>query len=140
MSHASNCHVISNPATIDTKQGLPYFFGVSAETAGAVGLCMHLGVVPPKGVAEPHLHAGHESAIYVLSGHARFRYGAELEHEASVGPGDFIYLGVGVPHQPFNVSDTEPVRFIVARTDPNEQESVVLLPELAAAGGGAAGS
>jgi uncharacterized RmlC-like cupin family protein len=35
-----------------------------------------------------------------------------------------------VRHRPINVSETEPVRFVVARTDPNEEESVVLLPEL----------
>jgi uncharacterized RmlC-like cupin family protein len=41
-------------------------------------------------------------------------------------PGDFFYI----PHLPYNPSDTEPVTAIIARTDPNEQESVILLPEL----------
>jgi uncharacterized RmlC-like cupin family protein len=31
-----------------------------------------------------------------------------------------------VPHQPFNPTD-QPVRPLISRTDPNEQESVVLL-------------
>jgi uncharacterized RmlC-like cupin family protein len=31
-----------------------------------------------------------------------------------------------MPHQPFNAGD-EPCRAVIARTDPNEQESVVLL-------------
>ena len=35
-----------------------------------------------------------------------------------------------VPHQPFNLSDTEPATALAARSDPNEQESVELLPEL----------
>jgi uncharacterized RmlC-like cupin family protein len=35
-----------------------------------------------------------------------------------------------VPHLPYNRSQTNPVTAIVARTDPNEQESVVMLPEL----------
>jgi hypothetical protein len=30
-----------------------------------------------------------------------------------------------VPHRPFNLSDTDPVHYIVARSDPNEEESVV---------------
>jgi len=32
----------------------------------------------------------------------------------------------GVPHQPFNPTD-KVARALIARTDPNEQESVVLL-------------
>jgi uncharacterized RmlC-like cupin family protein len=35
-----------------------------------------------------------------------------------------------VPHVPANPSATEPLVGLAARTDPNEQESVVLLPEL----------
>jgi uncharacterized RmlC-like cupin family protein len=35
-----------------------------------------------------------------------------------------------MPHLPYNLSATEPVVAIISRTDPNEQESVVLLPEL----------
>ena len=31
-----------------------------------------------------------------------------------------------MPHQPYNPTD-EPCRAVIARTDPNEQESVVLL-------------
>jgi uncharacterized RmlC-like cupin family protein len=47
-----------------------------------------------------------------------------------VGPGDFIYIPPDVPHVPANASDTEWARGVVARTDPNEQESVELLPHL----------
>ena len=43
-----------------------------------------------------------------------------------VASGDFLYIPAGMPHQPFNPND-EPCRAVLARTDPNEQESVVLL-------------
>ena len=33
----------------------------------------------------------------------------------------------GMPHLPSNASDSEPCTVVLARTDPNEQESVVLL-------------
>lgn len=39
---------------------------------------------------------------------------------------DFCYIPAGVPHQPYNPAG-KPVRAVIARTDPNEQESVVLL-------------
>jgi uncharacterized RmlC-like cupin family protein len=35
-----------------------------------------------------------------------------------------------VPHLPYNPSQTDEAVVVIARTDPNEQESVVLLPEL----------
>ena len=41
-----------------------------------------------------------------------------------------MYIPANVPHLPYNLSKTEPAVAVVARTDPNEQESVVLLPEL----------
>jgi hypothetical protein len=43
--------------------------------------------------------------------------------------GDFIHIPAGVPHLPAN-RGTETVEAVIARTDPNEQESVVVLPEL----------
>ena len=122
-----NVQVVRAAAEAAGKQGLVYGRAVSAESVGARGLCMHLGTIPPGAVAEAHLHEGHETAIYVLEGRARMRYGAELEHEVEVSAGDFLYIGPGVPHEPRNASDTEPVRFLAARTDPSEQESVVLL-------------
>jgi uncharacterized RmlC-like cupin family protein len=35
-----------------------------------------------------------------------------------------------MPHLPYNLSQTESCVAVIARTDPNEQESVVLLPAL----------
>ena len=108
------------------KQGLDYFAGISAESAGSEGLCLHLLVLPPGAEAEPHLHENHESAIYVLEGSSSFRHGPDLERVDTVHAGDFVYIPAGVPHQPFNPTD-RPTRALIARTDPNEQESVVLL-------------
>ena len=108
------------------KQGLDYFPGISSESAGAEGLCLHLVELPPGGEAEAHLHAGHESAIYVLEGTASMRHGPHLEHVDTMSAGDFVYIPAGVPHQPYTPSN-EVVRALIARPDPNEQESVVLL-------------
>ena len=108
------------------KQGLDYFAGVSAESCGSEGLCLHLLVIPPGGEARAHLHEGHESAIYVLEGSAAMRHGKGLAQIDTMTAGDFVFIPAGVPHQPYNPTD-RPVRALVARTDPNEQESVVLL-------------
>ena len=57
-------------------------------------------------------------------------YGQNLEEHMEVVAGDFIYIPAGVPHLPYNASETEPATAVLARTDPNEQESVVLRPDL----------
>jgi uncharacterized RmlC-like cupin family protein len=75
------------------------------------------------------MHANHETAIYVLSGVTEMWYGDRLERHMVVGAGDMLYIPAGMPHLPANRSD-QPATAIITRTDPNEQESVVLLPEL----------
>ena len=36
-----------------------------------------------------------------------------------------LFVPAGVPHQPVNLSETEPAKAIVARNDANESERVV---------------
>ena len=121
-----DCTVIRGGQAFSGRQGLDYFEGVSAETAGARGLCMHLLEMPPGAAALPHLHEAHETAIYMLGGRAKMRYGEGFGRELELQAGDFLYIPAGMPHQPYNASD-EPCRAVIARTDPNEQESVILL-------------
>ena len=122
----AECKVIRSGAAFHGKQGLDYFAGVSAQTAGATGICMHLLAMPPGAVAKPHYHAAHETAIYQLEGSTSFRHGPNLEFTDVVNEGDYVYIPAGVPHQPFNPTG-KVARALIARTDPNEQESVVLL-------------
>ena len=67
---------------------------------------------------------------YILSGEAGTWYGDRLEHHRIAKAGDFVYIASGVPHLPYNRSDDEELVAVIARTDPKEQESVVLMPEL----------
>ncbi|MFZ0616645.1 MAG: cupin domain-containing protein [Chthoniobacterales bacterium] len=112
------------------KQGLDYLVGISAETVGSRGIHLQLVTIPPGGRAKAHKHATHETAIYALHGTSGVWHGEQLEHHSIVKPGDFFYIPADVPHLPYNPSQTEDVVAVIARTDPNEQESVVLLPEL----------
>ena len=124
------CRVIRGGGTYEGKQQLSYSTGISAQSAGSSGLCLHTLVIPPGGRASAHLHENHESAIYMVSGAAEMWWGDRLRHHEVLAAGDFVYIPAGVPHLPGNPSPTEPAVAIVARTDPNEQESVVLLPDL----------
>ena len=126
---APTCRVVRPGETYAGKQGFEYFAGVSAESVGARNLCMHLLEVPPGGRAKAHLHESHESAIYVLSGVGEMYYGDRLQEHVTVNAGEFLFIPAGVPHLPVNRSDA-PCLAVIARTDPNEQESVVLLPHL----------
>ncbi|HTJ89014.1 MAG TPA: cupin domain-containing protein [Acidocella sp.] len=125
-----SCRLVHQDERSTGKQGLQYTVGVSAQSVGAQAIHLQLVTIPPGGRARAHKHVAHETAIYALSGESGVWHGERLEHHSLVRPGDFFYIPANVPHLPYNPSMTERVVAVIARTDPNEQESVVLLPEL----------
>ena len=50
-----------------------------------------------------------------------------LREHMWMSAGDFVYIPANLPHLPYNPSATTPCVGLIARTDPNEQESVTLL-------------
>lgn len=124
------CRLVQPGEAFTGKQNLQYAVGISAESVGAQAIHMQLVTISPGGRARAHKHSTHETAIYALSGESGVWHGELLEHHTIVKPGDFFYIPADVPHLPYNPSRTETVVAVIARTDPNEQESVVLLPEL----------
>lgn len=116
---------VSAPKEIMSKQKLPYFLGISDRSAGAKAISMTMVVIPPGGCADPHIHVGYETTIYLLDGEVETRYGENLEHSIVNYAGDFIYIPPGLLHQPFNLSATKAARAIVARDNPSETEQVV---------------
>lgn len=125
----STCQIIRPSKTYDGKQGLNYFEGIATESVGSTGICMHMVTIPPGAKAKAHLHEHHETAIYVLKGEAQMWYGDNLGEHMIVQEGEFLYIPAGVPHCPVNLSESEVIA-VLARTDPNEQESVLPLPDL----------
>src|SRR5215213_8292772 len=113
------------------KQGLDYTPGVSAQTVGSRALWLGSVTLPPGGGrTKAHIHENHESAFYMISGENVEVYtGEELEHREGANAGDYFYFPAGVPHVAVNRGEMSAV-FVGARTDPNEQESVVMRPEL----------
>lgn len=116
--------VIRPTEATSTKQGLPNFHGISGQNAGARHISMNKVVIPPGGAAKAHVHKGYETAIYLIKGRVKTLYGKGLKKSVVNEAGDFLYIPADLPHKPINMSDTEPAEAIVARTDPNEQESV----------------
>jgi uncharacterized RmlC-like cupin family protein len=105
--------------------GIRYKAGLSGRNVGARHLSMNIATIPPGGVAYAHIHVDFEVMLYILEGRVRHEYGPGLSHILENGPGDFIYIEPGVPHEVFNMSTTEPVVAVVARSDASEWEHIV---------------
>lgn len=127
---AEQCVLIRTGEAAEGKTGVTYAPGVSAATASAGALCLQLASLAPGARSRAHLHAEHESAAYVIEGSLVLWFGERLEERVAAGPGDFLYIPSGVPHLVANASDTQPAMTVLARSDPNEQESVTELPQL----------
>jgi len=124
------CRVVWAGTEFTGKQALLYAPGISAESVGAQRIHLQIVTIPPGGRAKAYKHEAHETAIHVLSGLSGMWYGEKLEEHLLAQAGHFLYIPANMPHLPYNPSDTESCIAIIARTDPNEQESVVSLPEL----------
>lgn len=129
-AQAPTCRVIRSAESYIGKQGPEYTGAISAESVGAQGLWFGLIRIPPSGRTKAHFHESHETALYMLEGVVDMWYGEQLEQYAECHAGDYIYIPAGVPHVAANRSETTPALVVGSRTDPNEQESVVLTPEL----------
>ena len=107
-THPAEIVTVRPEETMRTKQQLPNFVGISEASAGARHLALNLVVIPPGGAAQPHIHRGYETAIYLLEGRVETRYGPGLRKSVINETGDFIFIPADVPHQPVNLSETEP--------------------------------
>jgi uncharacterized RmlC-like cupin family protein len=108
--------------------GIRYKTGLSAKNVAARKLSMNVATIPPGGVAYAHIHVDFEVMLYILQGRVRHEYGPALEHTVDNEAGDFIFIEPGVPHEVLNLSDTEPVIAVVARSDASEWEHIVDFP------------
>jgi uncharacterized RmlC-like cupin family protein len=122
--------VLRESAAYVGARGPRYGGGVSAESVGSERLWFGRVTIGPGERTKAHLHERHETAIYVLSGNCVVYSGPNLAARQDAGPGDYIYIPASTSHLAANASTSEPLVAIIARTDPNEQESVVLQPEL----------
>jgi uncharacterized RmlC-like cupin family protein len=108
--------------------GIQYLGGLSGANAGATRLSMNVATIPPGGVAYAHVHVDFEVMLFILEGRVRHRYGEGLEQSLDNGAGDFIYIEPGVPHEVYNLSETEPVVVVVARSDASEWSNIENYP------------
>jgi uncharacterized RmlC-like cupin family protein len=117
--------VIRGSGTCRDWNGIRYKLGMAAGNVGSTQLSMNVATIPPGGVARAHIHVGFEVMLYILEGRVRHEYGPGLRQSVDNAAGDFIYIEPGVPHEVFNLSETDPVVAVVARSDASEWEHIV---------------
>ena len=105
--------------------GIKYKAGMSEKNVNAGKLSMNVATIPPGGVAYAHIHVDFEVMLYIMQGKVRHEYGSGLKKAVENEAGDFIFIEAGVPHEVFNMSNTEPVVAVVARSDASEWENIV---------------
>jgi uncharacterized RmlC-like cupin family protein len=105
--------------------GIHYKQGMSAKNVGSTKLSVNVATIPPGGVAYAHIHDGFELMLYIVEGKVRHEFGDHLKKILENAAGDFIYIKSGVPHEVFNMSDTEPVVAFVARSSANEWDNII---------------
>jgi len=80
------------------------------QSGGPLGVAL---VTQPPGVATPlHRHTKESEAFYVIDGAMTYRAGDET---FTLGPGDFIWLPLGVPHA-FRITGDVPARVLALTT------------------------
>jgi uncharacterized RmlC-like cupin family protein len=89
---------------------------ITHARAGASKLWAGTVTVQPAARTGAHHHGELETVLYIVRGHARFRWGESLEYVADAGPGDFIYVPPFVPHQEMNARSDMPVEAVVVRS------------------------
>jgi uncharacterized RmlC-like cupin family protein len=117
--------VIRGGGNVRGWNGIQYKTGLSAKNVNARQLSMNVATIPPGGVAAAHIHVDFEVMLYILQGRVRHEYGADLELAVENEAGDFIFIEPGIPHEVFNLSDTDPVVAVVARSDASEWEHII---------------
>jgi uncharacterized RmlC-like cupin family protein len=122
---ASGIFVIRGGGNVRGWNGIQYRTGLSAKNVAARRLSMNVATIPPGGVAAAHIHVDFEVMLYILEGRVRHEYGPDLELSVENGAGDFIFIEPGVPHEVFNLSDTDPAVAVVARSDASEWEHII---------------
>ena len=101
---------------------------LSSKNVNATNLSMNVATVAPGAIAYAHIHDGFELMLYIMQGRVRHIFGDQLQHTVDNEAGDFIYIEPGVPHEVYNLSESEPVVAVVARSDASEWQNIIPFP------------
>lgn len=117
--------VVKPGADRDVPRGVVGGAEISQATTGAHNIYMGIFRVPPGAQSRPHYHEQCESAVYMVSGSLRVKWGDRLEQELVLEPRDLVYVPPRETHVLENLSQREPAEYVVARDSPHEDAVVV---------------
>jgi uncharacterized RmlC-like cupin family protein len=107
---------------------------LNSETAQTAGACRLTGVGKPIGASQiwmgrvrnqpgewsdAHHHGDAETAGFLFSGRARIYFGEDYREYIDLEAGDFVHVPPNLPHIEGNLSETEPMEWLTARTPDN---------------------
>ncbi len=99
--------------------GMERAVAVSRDAVGSRNLYAAVVTTPPGGSTRVHHHGDCETAIYVVSGQARFTWGPTgTEQELAADAGDIAYVPAHEVHSEHNASQTERLVVVVTRNCP----------------------
>ena len=84
------------------------------------------------GRAKAHHHDDIDTVGYIIAGESLILYGEALESAIVAAEGDYFFIPSGMPHAPLNRS-AAPCTFVVAHAAGDDQEGIVMRPDLDAA-------
>jgi uncharacterized RmlC-like cupin family protein len=112
------------PAELRTSTGqnadMERAIAVSRSTVGSERLYSSIVTTAPRGRTRVHHHGECETSIYIVSGTARYTWGATgVEHEMRAAAGDFVYIPAGEIHVEENASTEQPLVVVLSRNCPD---------------------
>ena len=128
MSDAT-CRLVPSGDPYRGAQGFTYLTGLTGASAGSRAICMTVLLLPDGARAKTHLHRGIETAAFVIEGEVEMWFGERLAEQLVARAGEYVYVPAGMPHLVLNRSGAS-ARALVAHTAADDQEGIVLLPEL----------
>ena len=66
-----------------------------------------------------HVHPTQEEVIYILEGRG---IAETREDKIEIGPGSVVFVPAGVYHATLNLSNTEPLRAVIVKAPPDDEE------------------
>ncbi len=107
--------------TAEYADGVWRSAAISRETTGNETLFVAVSGAPAGALpTAPHHHGDCETALYMLRGRMRFRFGEGFASFVDAGPGDFLSLEAGTVHTEESLAPGEPVEVLIIRTMPPE--------------------
>jgi uncharacterized RmlC-like cupin family protein len=92
---------------------------VGPERMGSEKIRLKITEYQPGYSHKLHMHPTQEEVIFVLEGRGITE---TKEDKIEIGPGSVVFVPAGVYHATLNLSNTEPMRAVIVKSPPDDEE------------------